>query len=111
MKHQIKITMEYETEDMDTDGSPLTCGKVWVALDDENIGLIQDLKLHACAGDSIPQLEIVFPDVLDPSIQYKGSFSKSLQETIKKLSIPVLQPNIKIYLRNLGTDKDTLINL
>jgi hypothetical protein len=68
MKHELKITISYEEEGIDTDCdqfTPITCGSVLVTHDDVPIGCIQHIKLEADAREHFPQLEISFPDFSD----------------------------------------------
>jgi hypothetical protein len=49
-----------------------------VYIDNQPIGLIQDIKFHASVNSPIPELEIVFPD-LTPFRKTNGSMVKTLE--------------------------------
>lgn len=76
MTHEFKIVMS----------GPNT-SNVKVFLDDQVIGLIQDIKFLASTTFDTPIIEIVFPDLF--SLQHKSPLTKSLQENIIKI---ILKP-------------------
>jgi len=73
---QLRIIMEANENGL------LTAANTNVYLDDERIGLIQDIKIHADVFKSSPQVEITFPIILpdnhplnDQVAYYTGALS------------------------------------
>ena len=64
MKHELKIIMTYETEDMEHDQTtPILSSSIRVYVDEQPIGCIQKLKLEADCNEFLPKVEITFPDI------------------------------------------------
>jgi hypothetical protein len=97
MKRELKIIIEYEAEGIDCDeNKPI--GLLTVYHDDKPIGCIQKLHLTADASKWFPELEIVFPDLHDGSIDdgFTSPFTVDFDENIKKLSkIPGLKVSVQ----------------
>lgn len=76
--------------------------KTMVYLNDEPIGLIQDIKIHVSCNDPFPQVEIVFPNLfaLDIGQNYYQSspLPKQLAQKLWDLSEV---PNLKVTLQDL----------
>lgn len=63
MKHELKIIMEYNTEDMEHDQTtPILNSFIRVYVDGRVIGCIQSLKLEANCKEAAPKIQITFPD-------------------------------------------------
>ena len=73
-----------------------------VYLNDEPIGLIQDIKIHANCGQPYPTVEIVFPNLfdleIDPTYYHHSPLLKQLAQHLWDLSDV---PNLKITLKDL----------
>lgn len=67
-----------------------------ISLDDEQIGLVQDIKFHASVNDVIPNLEITFPD-LRPYKTHPQLINRV--EAYKKLLSDI--PGVKIHLKEI----------
>jgi hypothetical protein len=57
MPKEIKIIMSLD------EGGKIISAKTNIMVDDEQIGLVQDIKFHASVNDVISNLEITFPDL------------------------------------------------
>ena len=80
---------------LDEDGK-ITSTKTNIIVDDERIGLVQDIKFHASAIDVISNLEITFPN-LRPHITHSKLINKI--EAYKKLLGDI--PGVKIHLKEI----------
>ncbi len=100
MKREFKIIMEFEDEDMDTDGSPHT--KTIVYLDNEPVGLLQSLKLLVDANSFFPELELTFPNFHSNKInpEYFNN-STLLEETDRYIKRLQKVPGIKISFKEI----------
>src|SRR5574338_532429 len=126
MKHELKIIMTFETEDMDHDSTtPITSHSIRVSMDGNIIGCIQKMHVSANCEEVLPEIEFTFPDfdTLDydaatyknmfPSSSGKPPFIRDIEGHIEALS---LAPNIKVrkegidngenivHLEEVGTD-------
>lgn len=114
MKHELKIIMTFNTEDMEHDqATPIWNHSIRVSVDDMLIGCIQDMKISANCKEEAPQLEFTFPDFenldydhetyqktypLNPPRDYPMPFAKEVGLHIKNLQ---LAPNVKIKLKGI----------
>ena len=89
MKHELKVIMGETTSD------------THVFVDNQPIGLIQELKMSVAVGNHAPTVEIVFPN-LAPFEQT----NKQLVETFHK-QIELLKelPQVKVTLQDLNFGK------
>lgn len=90
MEHELKIIM----------GS--TPMQTIVMIDNQPIGLIQDIKFHVGVDSAESEIEIVFPDFfsgdLDPLYVATSPFIKELQHTLEILKE---MPHVKVRLEKL----------
>jgi hypothetical protein len=66
MRHEFKIVVNWEEEDLDSDGKLFSCPTVY--LDGYAVGCIQELKFHAKKDEIIPEIEVTFPDLTNENI-------------------------------------------
>ena len=96
MEHEFKIVLKME------DGKPLASHKVTIYLDDEPVGMVQDIKFHAAAGESLPSLDITFPNLRSDKIAdsyYKtANMAKDTDRWIDKLKN---LPGIRVFLKEI----------
>jgi hypothetical protein len=97
MKHELKITMTYETED-ENESAPILNTSVRVCIDGDIIGCIQDLSFHANHKELEPKLEITFPNIksLDadwtayqfnnPSYRVDSCFERDIKRYVEMFS-------------------------
>jgi hypothetical protein len=80
-----------------------TTGTTKIFVGDRQIGLIQDIKIHASVDNSLPEVEIVFPDLF--SLQVDMDYNSSLIEGLKQ-SMDLLSefPHVKVTLEKLVFD-------
>ncbi len=98
MKHELKITVEFEVNGSKTHSCPL----IRVFVDENVIGCIQDLKLHASAQEFIPEIEFSFLDLekFDFGDDEPSTFVPKIKNHIALLSqvpyikINMIDPNI-----------------
>jgi hypothetical protein len=105
MKHELKIIIKCESEDIDDNGSHPN--NITIYLDDEPIGVVQQFKLEADCKKISPTIEFTFLNFDDPNIDpvyFKGShyMYTYTKEYIDRLS---MINGIKIYLQNLFNEK------
>lgn len=103
MKHQLKIVMDYEISDAD---HSVTSTNILVVSDDEPVGCIQDLKLHATANNPLPELEVTFPNLHDPKIDpvYKLGESNLIASVDHHFQLLLKVPNIRLILKDLDPE-------
>ena len=85
MKHELKVILG------------ATSAETLVLIDDQPIGLIQDIKFHVSVENPTPQIEIVFPNLM-PFRNTNRQMVEQLElhlEELKKL------PHVKVTLEDL----------
>ena len=89
MKHELKVILGETTSD------------THVLVDNQPIGLIQELKMSVAVGNPAPQIEIVFPN-LEPFTQT----NKELVDTFhKQIALLKELPQVKVTLQDLNFEK------
>lgn len=79
---------------------------VKVYVDEQQIGLIQDVKFHASAHENFPEVEIVFPNLFDSQVDQKSVKSGGLLDMLKKnLELFKEIPHVKVTLASLDWSK------
>lgn len=85
MKRELKIVLG------------MTVGETRVFVDDKQVGLIQDIKIHANVTQTLPIVDIVFPDLRE----YDTPAATMLKEQIELLKG---MPNVRISFQPLWQD-------
>ena len=115
MKHELKIIMSYETEDMDCDQTtPISNGTIRVFLDNKPIGCIQEMTIQANANEFVPFIEFAFPDIegLDYDIDaYKSMFPHSKQipfirDIKENVSAFKMIPNVRVKMNGIDNGEN-----
>src|SRR5271157_5321661 len=84
--------------------------KTIISIGDRVIGCIQDIKVHVGVDQIVPEVEIVFPDVILRAREYGGmsnSLAKSHQEALSLLAdLPWVKVSYKLtaFIDEVGTD-------
>jgi hypothetical protein len=89
MKHELKIIL-----------GP-TAHETVVYVDDQPIGLIQDIKFHANVDDTATEIEIIFPNMFpfsDTNVHMCMILEDALEE-LKKV------PHVKVTLKDIEFNK------
>jgi len=70
-----------------------------IYIDDEQIGIIQNIKVELNVADLFPKIEITFPDLFDEKHSTLEDLTKKLACTIEKLKDI---PNVTVKLKELN---------
>jgi len=89
MKHELKVILGDST------------ANTLVLVDNQPIGLIQEIKIHAGVHQHSPEVEIVFPN-LRPFASSNKSIVDELEKTLKLLAE---LPQVKVTLQEIKFDE------
>ncbi len=89
MKHELKVILGPTTHD------------TLVLVDNQPIGLIQDIKFHASVDSVTPEIEIVFPNLM-PFRATNETMVKNLEEHLELLKE---LPHVKVTLKDIEFEK------
>lgn len=94
MKHELKVIL-----------GP-TAHETLVLVDNEPIGLIQDIKFHVGVNHTVPDIEIVFPNLLGPGVDADYAQNSVMVRQLKK-TLELLKdlPHVKVTLQDLQFPK------
>lgn len=110
MKHQIKIIMEYEEGEGGV-VSPISTDTFRLYHDEQAIGCIQDLKLHATTKKMPSQLELTFPNLHDPILDSSDFSFQSLQRMVDRYVEDFSRiPGVKVDLVDLEDAPTSTLN-
>lgn len=105
MKHELKIIIKCETEDIDDNGNYPINSNIIIYLDNTPIGMVQKFKLEADCKKMSPIIEFDFLNFDDPTYFKQTALPSRMpyihdytEENIDKLS---MIKGVKINLRNL----------
>lgn len=85
MKHELKVILGE------------SAANTFVLVDNQPIGLIQDIKIHVGVNSTQPEVEIVFPNLL-PFAQTNKSMVDILEHQLKLLKE---LPQVKVTLQDI----------